>query len=126
MATGPLLLACAIHSFGFAVFHAGFWHLFGWPRTLQSTTLPNRAIVQIANLQLVWLFTGIGLLCVFYPGELTSTRLGRAVLAGMAIFWTIRVVAQLVWLRRNHPLVHALTALFVLGAALFAMPLLAG
>ena len=51
-------------------------------------------------------------------------RVGRALLAGMALFWTIRVVAQLVWLRINHPLVHVLTALFVLGIALFGMPLL--
>ena len=53
MSTATLLVLCAIHSIGFALFHLGFWRLFGWPRTLQATTLPNRAIVQIANVQLV-------------------------------------------------------------------------
>ena len=119
-----VLLLCALHSFGFALFHLGFWRLFGWPRTLQSTTLPNRAIVQIANVQLVWVFTGIGLLCLLYPWELVATPLGRAVLMGMALFWAIRVVGQFVWLRVRHPMVHVLTALFALGTFLFAAPLL--
>jgi hypothetical protein len=44
----------------------------------------------------------------------------------MSAFWIIRIVAQLLWLRVNHPLVHALTALFACGALLFAWPLLAG
>lgn len=121
-----LLLLCALHSFGFALFHLGFWRLFGWPRTLQSTTLPNRAVIQIANVQLVWVFSGIGLLCLLYPDELVATPLGRAILAGVAIFWGIRVVAQFVWLRIRHPLVHVLTVLFALGCALFAAPLLVG
>lgn len=124
--TGTILLFCAAHSFGFALFHLGFWRLFGWPRTLEGTTRPNRAILQIANLQLVWVFTGVGLLCLLHPAALAGTPLGRAVLAGMSAFWIIRIVAQLLWLRVNHPLVHALTALFACGALLFAWPLLAG
>src|SRR5690606_21166611 len=86
----------------------------------------NRAILQIANLQLVWVFTGVGLLCLLHPAALADTPLGRAVLAGMSAFWIIRIVAQLLWLRVNHPLVHVLTALFACGALLFAWPLLAG
>ena len=126
MDVNPLLLLCAAHSFGFALFHLGFWRQFDWPRTLQDTTRPNRAIIQIANLQLVWVFTGVGLLCLLYPEELVATPLGRAVMAGMAVFWIIRVAAQLIWLRIHHPLVHALTALFAAGALLFAWPLLHG
>jgi ABC-type maltose transport system permease subunit len=32
-------------------------------------------------------------------------------------------VVQFIWLRVNHPLVHALTAVFAAGAVLFALPL---
>lgn len=119
-----VLLLCALHSLGFALFHLGFWRLFGWPRTLQSTTPANRAILQIANVQLIWIFASIGLLCLLYPEELVATPPGRAVLVGMAIFWTIRFIAQFVWLRVRHPMVPLLTALFALGALLFAAPLL--
>lgn len=123
MATGTILLLCAVHSFGFALFHLGFWHVFRWPRTLAGTTLPNRAIAQIANVQLVWVFAAVGLLCLRYPDELAHTPLGRAVLAGMSVFWALRIAAQLIWLRLHHRLVHTLTALFACGALLFAWPL---
>ncbi len=126
MSSATLLLLCAAHSFGFALFHLAFWQLFGWPRTLQATTLPNRAILQIANVQLVWVFTGIGLLCLLFPGELAGTPLGRALLGGMAAFWLVRLAGQFVWLRLHHPLVHALSALFAIGALLFAAALFAG
>lgn len=126
MDTDVILVLCALHSFGFALFHIGFWRLFGWPRTLRETTLPNRAIVQIANLQLIWLFAGIGTLCLLFPDQLVSTPLGQALLGGMAIFWLIRLGAQFIWLRVHHPLVHGLTGLFALGALLFAAPLLPG
>lgn len=114
-----LIVACGLHSAAFALFHLGFWRLFGWPRTLQSTTLPNRAIVQIANAQLTWVFAGIALLCLMMADDLAHTSLGRAVLAGMAMFWWLRLVLQFVWLRLHHPLVHALSATFVVGAMLF-------
>ena len=126
MGVATLLALCAIHSFGFALFHLGFWRLFGWPRTLQATTLPNRAIVQIANVQLVWVFAGVGLLCLLFPGELADTPLGRALLGGMAAFWLIRLAGQFIWLRVHHPLVHALSVLFAIGAMLFAAPLFVG
>lgn len=118
-----MLFLCAAHSFGFALFHLGFWRLFDWPRTLQATTLPNRAILQIANVQLVWVFTGVGLLCVLFPDDLAGTPLGRALLAGMSAFWLVRLAGQVVWLRLHHPLVHVLSLLFALGAVLFALPL---
>ena len=49
--------------------------------------------------------------------------MGHAVLLGMSAFWVGRSVEQFVFLRINHPGVHALTALFVIGAVLFALPL---
>jgi len=123
MRNDTALLLCALHSFGFALFHLGFWRLFDWPRTLERTTRPNRAIIQIANLQLAWVFAGVGLLCLLQPAALAGTSLGRAVLAGMCAFWIIRILAQLIWLRIDHPLVHGLTASFACGALLFAWPL---
>ena len=121
-----LILACGLHSAAFALFHLGFWRLFDWPRTLQATTRPNRAILQIANAQLVWVFAGVALLCFAMPGELATTPLGRAVLAGVAVFWALRLVLQFVWLRVPHPLVHGLSVAFAVGAAMFTTAALRG
>ena len=121
-----LIAACGLHSAAFALFHLAFWRLFDWPRSLQATTRPNRAILQIANAQLVWVFAGIALLCFAMPAQLATTPLGHALLAGMAVFWWLRLALQFVWLRLPHPLVQALSVLFVIGALLFSVAALRG
>jgi hypothetical protein len=123
MPNDPVLTLCGLHSMALALFHLGFWRFFRWPETLREATLPNRAILQIANTQLIWMFLCVAALCFAYPEALRDTPLGRAVLLGMSGFWVLRTALQFVWLRVNHPFVHALTAVFAAGAALFAWPL---
>ena len=113
-----------VHSFGFAAFHLAFWKLFDWKRELARVGLPTRAIAQILNLRLIYLFLGVGVACFAFTAELHSTPLGRAMLGFMAVFWAGRTLEQFVFLRVNRAMVHALTALFVTGAVLFALPLL--
>lgn len=119
-----LVLLGGVHALGFALFHLAFWKLFDWPHALRTTGVPTRAIVQILNLRLVYVFLGVAVLCFALPGELLGTRLGHALLAGMSLFWIGRTIEQFVFLRIDHPRVHALSALFVIGALLFAAPLL--
>ena len=57
---------------------------------------------------------------------LAGTPLGRAFLLGMSGFWALRLATQFVWLRVNHPLVHALSLAFALGAIVFALAASAG
>jgi hypothetical protein len=119
----PLLL-CALHSLGFAAFHLAFWRLFGWKHELARVGLPTRAIVQILNLRLVYVFLGAGAACLCLPQALRHTPLGRALLGFMALFWAGRLVEQFLFLRINHRMVHALSLLFVLGIVLWSAPLL--
>ena len=120
----PLLL-CALHSYAFAAFHLAFWRLFGWKRELAKVGLATRAIVQILNLRLIYVLLGVGVLCLAFTDDLLHTGLGRALLLGMSLFWVGRTIEQFVFLRINRPFVHVLTVLFVIGALLFAAPLLA-
>jgi hypothetical protein len=101
-----------------------FWKLFRWRESLKTATVADRAILQILNLRLIYVFLGVAALCFVFTDELHASALGRALLAGMSLFWIGRTIEQFVFLRIDRPLVHALTALFVLGAILFAMPLL--
>lgn len=121
-----LIALCGVHSLGFAVFHMAFWKLFGWPQALASSGTATRAVTQILNLRLIYVFLGMSALCFFLPGELLGTRLGHVLLGGMSLFWVGRTIEQFVFLRYNTMLVHGLTALFVLGAVLFAWPLWLG
>jgi len=120
-----LLWIAGLHSLGFAAFHLAFWKIFDWRRDLASLSAANRAILQILNLRLIWLFLAVGVACLAMPEHLRGTPLGHGVLGFMALFWLGRTVEQFVFLRVRHWAVHTLTALFVLGAVLFAWPLLA-
>ena len=124
MSRDLLVQLCGLHSFAFALFHLAFWKLFDWKRELQKVGLPTRAVTEILNLRLIYVFLGIGALCFVFTRELHTTPLGRAVLVFMSLFWVGRTIEQFVFLRINKPFVHTLTVLFVLGAILFALPLL--
>ena len=124
MSRDLLVQLCGIHSFAFAAFHLAFWKLFDWKRELSKVGPPTRAITQILNLRLVYLFLGIGVLCFVFTRELHATPLGRALLVFMSLFWAGRTIEQFVFLRVNRAMVHVLNVLFVLGAVLFALPLL--
>ena len=124
MSRDLMIQLAGLHSFAFALFHMSFWKLFRWDRELAKVGLPTRAVTQILNLRLIYVFLGMGTLCFLFTRELHATPLGRALLVFMSLFWVGRTIEQFVFLRINKPLVHVLTALFVIGAMLFALPLL--
>lgn len=115
---------CGAHSLAFALFHAAFWTLFDWPRDLRGASVATRAVTQILNLRLIYVFLAVAAACFFLPGELAGTRLGRFLLAAMSLFWLGRLMEQAIFLRYNRKLLHVLSVSFALGAVLFAWPLL--
>ncbi len=64
-----------------------FWKIFDWNKDLRTASVPTRAIIQIANLRLIYLFFGVGIIFFLFPIELITTELGRAFLLGMSFFW---------------------------------------
>ncbi len=73
---------------------------------------------------MIWIFLFVAALCFLFPEALATTPLGRALLAGMPVFWLLRLVVQFVFLRVDSAMVHVLSVLFAVGAVLFALPLL--
>lgn len=116
---------CGVHSLAFAVFHAAFWKLFDWPHDLRGASVATRAVTQILNLRLIYVFLAIAAACFFLPAELAGTRLGQCILGAMSLFWLGRLMEQAIFLRYNNRMLHALSALFAGGAMLFAWPLFA-
>jgi hypothetical protein len=119
-----IVFLCGIHSLGFAVFPIAFWRIFGWKSDLGNISVVNRAILQIANLRLIYLFFVIAAACFFVPNDLLTTRLGHLFLGGMSLFWVGRLIEQFIFLRYNRAMIHFLSLLFLFGAILFAMPIL--
>lgn len=118
------IYACGIHALGFAIFHAFFWKIFRWKTGLTQISKPNKAILQIANVQLIYFFTFITLICFCFSEELHTTMLGKVFLAGISLFWLIRFIQQFIFLRINHWMNHTLTILFLIGFIVSLIPLL--
>lgn len=117
-----LLHLCGIYNLLFAVFHAAFWWLFGWKKDLARLHPANRAIMQILNLRLIYVFLLFGALCLLFPQALLNTPLGHFLLGGMALFWLGRLLEQVLLRQVRSWLVHLMTLLFLLGIVLHGLP----
>lgn len=121
---GTMLVLCGVFCMGMAIFHLQFPKLFDWKNELPKMTVANRAIIQIANLRLIYFFLFVAALCFMFPKELTSTTFGKVFMIGMSLFWLSRTIEQFIYLKVNHPTVNLLTYLFLVGALLFALPVI--
>ena len=119
-----MVFLCGIYSLCFAIFHTRFWKLFDWKNDLKLLLPHNRAIMQIANSRLIYFFLFVAAICFLFPDQLLTTSLGTFFLAGMSLFWLGRTIEQFIFLRVDHPMVHLLTYIFILGAVMFAIPII--
>jgi hypothetical protein len=118
------ILAGGVFCAAFVVFHLFFWKLFRWKTELAKLTALNRAIVQVLNLCLTFVFVVFAFLSFAYPAELPATGLGRSLLFLMAMFWYLRAVEQVLFFGLRKPLSIVFFALFLVGGSLYAFPLL--
>lgn len=125
MTTGEVIISlCGVYSLALAIFHCMFWRLFNWKNELKRMSVANRAIIQIANIRLIYFFLFVAFSCFFYAEELNETKLGHVFLAGLSVFWLGRTVEQFIFLKIKSNMVNFLTFLFAVGTLLFALPLL--
>jgi len=76
--------------------HIAFPKYFNWGKELSSLSLINRQLMTIHTFFIALIVFLMGLLCLTSSGELISTSLGKKISAGLAIFWTIRLLIQFV------------------------------
>jgi hypothetical protein len=119
-----VIYICGIYNLLFALFHAGFWKLFDWGAELKKLQPVNGAIMQVLNIQLMICFLAVAFICARFPAELTGTGIGRVFMIVCSLFWLIRAVNQLVFFSASLPLSWMLTVIFLIGAVLFALPVL--
>jgi hypothetical protein len=116
-----VLLAAGLLDLGFALFHAAFWSMFGWPGRLAPSGKLNSAITQTLNVMLSFVFVAYGATLVWQAGQPGTPWL--LPLAG-GLFWLLRLALQFLWFdlrpaaSRVFAAVVALTALVHLAAAL--------
>lgn len=108
----------------FAVFHLLFWKLFDWKEDLASLTNINRAVMQILNLCLVFVFLLFAFISLFHSTELLTSNLGKTLLTGIAIFWFLRMIEQIIFFGLRNKLSIAFTAMFLFGGLLYLLAML--
>lgn len=119
-----LMIIGGIFHLGFAVFHLFFWWLFGWKKDLASLTFINRAVMQILNLCLTFVFIAVAYISLFYPTELVTTNLGQVISVLISIFWFLRTTEQIFFFGLKKRLSVILTILFIAGFVIYLIPVL--
>lgn len=114
-----LLIAGGIYHAGFVVFHSLFWKIFFWKYELDTLSIINRAVMQILNLCLIFVFLAFSYLSFAHRSELAATPLGRALLLIISTFWLLRAVEQVVFFGLKKRLSLLLFAVFMTGALLY-------
>lgn len=119
-----LLRIGGIYNLLFVVFHLFFWKLFDWKNDLASLTSINRAVMQVLNLCLTYVFIVFGLLSLLYPDQMAGTELGRALTGSIAVFWFLRALEQIVFFKLKNWISWAFLAAFLVGTSLYGAALL--
>jgi hypothetical protein len=115
-----LLLTGGLYSLAFAVFHMLFWRVFRWKADLQRLIPVNRAIIQVLNLRLIYVFLVVGLATVLFPVALLSTEFGMFILGAVSLFWFMRAIEQIIFFGLHSVASIALFWVFLIGSGLFA------
>jgi hypothetical protein len=119
-----LITIGGIYHLGFAVFHLAFWRLFSWKKDLSRLSPVNRKIMQILNLRLTYVFVAVGLISLLLAESLLSSDLGKAVLIGVALFWLMRAIEQVVFFGLRQAASLVIFLVFLAGAAIYLYPVL--
>ena len=119
-----LLKLCGIYNLAFAVFHIYFWKIFKWKEDLKGNSIGNRAIIQILNIRLIYIFLLMAFVYIFYPDQLIETRIGFVLLCGFLGFWIVRTIEQFIFLRVKSKMVTILTIIFFIGIIVHLLPLI--
>ena len=83
-----------VASLGWLIFHLCFWRLFEWKTQLSRLSELNRSVMQVLNLCLSFVFAVFAAASLLYADDLLKPGLGRLWLAGMGLFWLLRLIEQ--------------------------------
>lgn len=117
-----ILFAGGVFHVAIGIFHLFFWHIFHWKEDLASLTRINRAVMQILNICLTFLFFAIAYTSFAHAEELISTSLGRTIVASIALFWILRLILQFAFFGEWHRISNLLVVIFTIGASLYLIP----
>ena len=118
-----LLTIGGYYCFAFVVFHILFWKIFRWRQDLHRLTPTNRAIMQILNLRLIYVFLFFGVISLCYQRELLFTSFGEFITIIISLFWFMRAIEQIIFFGLKNRVSILLFIIFLIGGGLYALAL---
>jgi len=119
-----LLLLSGFYCIGFALFHLLFWRIFRWKSDLERIMPINKAIMQVLNLQLTFVFLFFAVAIFLFNDELINTASGKFIIGSMSVFWFIRAVNQILFFDKKNYISLIIFFVFIIGGLLFLVPIL--
>lgn len=117
-----LMYVGGVYCVALILFHLLFPKIFAWGEQLPRLNTLNRAIMQVLNLSLTFVFGILAYLSFAHADELLHTQMGRVVLGALALFWLFRSVLQVVFFKLDHWGSWAFLAFFFSGALIYGVP----
>jgi hypothetical protein len=119
-----LLILGGIFNLLIAIFHLSFWRIFNWHQDLKSLRYVNRAVMQILNLSLTFVFFIFSYISFTYTYELLITRLGHSIIASISVFWFLRAFMQVAFFGLKNKTSILFFILFLIGGIIYLYPML--
>jgi hypothetical protein len=119
-----LLILGGIFNLLIAIFHLSFWRIFNWHQDLKSLRYVNRAVMQILNLSLTFVFFIFAYISFTYTYELLITRLGHSIIASISVFWFLRAFMQVAFFGLKNKTSILFFILFLIGGIIYLYPML--
>lgn len=124
MNSDTLLILGGVFNLVFAVFHLSFWRIFNWQQDLKPLRYVNRALMQILNLCLTFVFFIFAYISFSYTYDLLITRLGHSIIASISVFWFLRAFMQVAFFGLKNKISKILFVLFLFGGFIYVCPLI--
>jgi len=124
MTNETIIILGGVFNLLIAVFHLSFWRIFNWHQDLKSLRFVNRAIVQILNLCLTFVFFIFAYISLSYTYDLLITRLGHSIMASISVFWFLRAFMQIAFFGLKNKISILFFVLFLVGGVLYIYPMI--
>ena len=118
------LLIGGLYNIGFVIFHMLFWKIFQWKEDLRSISYVNRAIMQVLNIRLTYVFVVFAYISIIHLEDLISTQLGNTILVAISLFWFMRAIEQIKFFGIKNKYSAVLFVIFLIGSIIYAIPLI--
>ncbi|MBT8386019.1 MAG: hypothetical protein KJO12_01285 [Ignavibacteria bacterium] len=119
-----VIFAGGIYNIILVIFHLTFWKLFKWKKDLARITFINRAVMQVLNLSLTFVFLIFAYISIFHAQELISTNLGNSLLLLISVFWFLRAIEQTIFFGLKNVISVMFFLFFLLGSIIYLYPFL--